>query len=42
MEDQTTNYVLVFIMLFGVVMGCGAVTFVCFLLTAIFGLSLGG
>jgi hypothetical protein len=42
MEDQSTNYFLAFIMVFGLLLGCGAVTFVCFLLTAIFGLSLGG
>ena len=42
MEDQTINYFLAFILLFGLLLGCGAVTFVCFLLTGIFGLTLGG
>jgi hypothetical protein len=42
MEDQSTNYFLAFILVFGLLLGCGAVTLVCFLLTAIFGLTLGG
>jgi hypothetical protein len=42
MEDETINYFLAFILVFGLLLACGAVTFVCFLLTAIFGLSLMG
>jgi hypothetical protein len=42
MEDQSTNYVLAFILIFGLLLGCGAVAFVCMFLTGIFGLTMGG
>ncbi|MCZ7667152.1 MAG: hypothetical protein M5U34_08000 [Chloroflexi bacterium] len=37
MEDETVNYFLAFIMVFGLLLGCGAVTFVCFFLDGDFG-----
>lgn len=41
-QDQSINYILTFILLFGVALSCGVLSFVFMFMTGILGLTLGG